>query len=174
MLATERASPAPLQLRHHTRQRAGPGPECPRGLRCAPRRPPAAALARRARAPGGGGGKGRLQRQRRWSRWSWAGADRHVLDAGRHRAVAGRRGPTRLSRARAAVTCRGAPTSPPQISPRALQRAAQCACAARALSGPLQQQGSRSDRVFLSVRDSRRNSCCAPRVYRLSGWCRPR
>jgi hypothetical protein len=44
--------------------------------------------------------------------------------------AAGRRGPTRPARARAAVACRGAPTRPPQMRPRARQLAAQCAGAA--------------------------------------------
>jgi len=118
--------------------------------------PPAAALALRAEAPGGGGGEGRSPRRRRWSRWTRVGADVHVLVVGRQRAVAGRRGPTRPARARAAVACRCAPTSPPQMRTRPRQRAAQCAGAARAHSGPAQQRGSRSDRVLLNVpaRDS--------------------
>jgi hypothetical protein len=57
---------------------------------------------------------------------------------------AGRSGTTWRERVRAAVTCRGAPTRPPQMHPRTRQLAAQCAGAARALSGPAQKRGSRT------------------------------
>ena len=55
------------------------------------------------RLPRGGGGT-RSPRRRRWSRWRRAGADGHVLVAGRQRAGAGRRGPTRPARTHATGT----------------------------------------------------------------------
>ncbi len=73
-----------------------------------------------------------------------AGADGHMLVAGRQRADTGRSGPTRQARAQAAVACRNAPTRPPQMRPRARQRAALCIGAARALKGAALLRGSRS------------------------------
>ena len=72
-----------------------------------------------ARARGGGPAR-RSPRQRRWSGWRRAGTDGHVLVAGRQRAGAGRRGPTRSARAYAAgADPRGQrrPTRPAHVNP---------------------------------------------------------
>jgi hypothetical protein len=157
LLTTEQAPQLPLQLRPRACQWACAGPACPRGLRCAPRRPPAAALARRPKTPGGGG-----------VRPLAAVAAVEQVEEGRRgrpcaccRPPAGRRGPDRAHAAGAGpseVACRGAPTLPPQMRPRARQRAAQSAQRA----GSVDRRnlptltGSRSDRVLLNVpaRDS--------------------